>query len=487
MAERAALEPMRSAGQGALVAIIVGIALVCLGGCASSGKSAKAKKKRTVLMTTYDDARVGRESSVAVAAQVGILDDPVLNAYVNDIGHRLLRGIPRRGFNYQFSVVDQTEPNAFALPGGYIFISRGLLALANSEDELACVIGHEITHAAHRHSAAQQGLAKRGLNIGYMGAGKMASYSRDMERDADKGGQILCAAAGYDPMGMSTFLKSLGNYERLKVGYSRGRGFFDTHPGSVERAGVNAVRAGEMRWRKDPKLGDTRASLLAKTNGMAVGQRPGAGVFQGSYFLHPDLDFKLKFPSGWHLQNSAQAVAAMAPKGDAVIFLRADMPVGDAHEVAQAWVEKSQKESPFSIKESKPVKVGEIDAWRMRLQGSGGGQSVSASVTFIPYGAATWSVTGLTPTFRAKAYLGRTFATARSFGPLTDEERNSIYFTKLRIAKAHPGETLQTLAARSGNGWPVIDTATYNGIHIDHRFKGGESVKVFQEERYVPR
>ena len=465
------------------LAVILGLALSFLGGCASSKKP---KKKRTVLMTTYDDARVGRESSRAVAAQIGILDDPALNQYVNDIGHRLLRGIPRTGFDYQFSVVDQAEPNAFALPGGYIFISRGLLALANSEDELACVIGHEITHAAHRHSATQQGLADRSITFGRRGMARMASYSRDMERDADKGGQILCAAAGYDPMGMSTFLKTLGLYERLKVGYTRWGSFFDSHPGSVERAGANAVRAGEMRWHRNPALGDTRASLFAKTEGLAVGQRPQAGIFEGSEFFHPDLNFKLKFPMGWRLQNSAQAVSAMSKKGDAAIFLRADMPAGDPQEVAEAWVEKAREDSPIKVKDSRAVKVGLIDAWRMQIEGSGRGGGITAYVTFIPYGAATWSVTGMTPSIRAKTYVGRTLSTARSFGPMTDDERNSIYFTRLRFQTARAGESIQALSERSGNGWPIIDTATYNAIHINHRFEGGESVKVFQRERYIP-
>src|SRR6266850_5246603 len=134
-------------------------ALTVAFGCASSPKAQPgAAKKRTVLMTEYDDARVGRESAQDVKAELGVLEDAALAAYVDGIGRKLLRGVPLRGFDYQFSVVDMQEPNAFALPGGYVFISRGLLLLANSEDELACVIGHEITHAARRHAAAQQAL-----------------------------------------------------------------------------------------------------------------------------------------------------------------------------------------------------------------------------------------------------------------------------------------------------------------------------------------
>ena len=188
------------------LAISIGLlaAVLMLGQVACSSAPKSKKKKRTILMTEYDDARVGREASQDVAAQMGLLGNPDLDSYITEIGRKLLRGLPRRQFQFNFAVVDQVEPNAFALPGGYVFISRGLLLLANSEDELACVIGHEITHVAHRHAAAQQGLAKHisPVAMPWARAGRMAAYGRDMERDADKGGQLLCAAAGYDPMGM---------------------------------------------------------------------------------------------------------------------------------------------------------------------------------------------------------------------------------------------------------------------------------------------
>ncbi|MEE8166927.1 MAG: M48 family metalloprotease, partial [Myxococcota bacterium] len=133
--------------------------LVILGamGCASSGKK---RPKRTVLLTSADDVRVGAEAAKEVEASIGLLDNPELTAYIQRIGKKLLRGLPRRDFAYSFAIVDQMEPNAFALPGGHIYVSRGLLALVNDEDELACVMGHEIVHVAKRHSAQQQAVAR---------------------------------------------------------------------------------------------------------------------------------------------------------------------------------------------------------------------------------------------------------------------------------------------------------------------------------------
>jgi predicted Zn-dependent protease len=361
--------------------------------------------------------------------------------------------------------------------------------LVNTEDELACVIGHEITHAHNRHAAAQQQLGKRinPVAMPWNRVAKMAAYGRDMERDADRGGQVLCAAAGYDPMALSTFLEALGNYERLRVGYSRGPSFFDTHPGSTERASVNAIRAGEMRWTRDPLLGDTRTRYLQEIDGLAVGPRPEAGVFVGDRFIHPDLDLYLRFPPGWMLQNTNDAVGALAPRGAAVIFLQAEAPEGDAKIVAEQWLEKRREEQPLDVQEAKPVKIGDLDSWRMRLSAGSSAGSLTSYVTFIPYRVATWRITGITRSADAKSYLGRALATTRTFRPLTEEERNSLFASNLHLVVARPNETLQALSERSGNSVDIPELAATNGVFIDHRFEGGELVKIILKTPYAPK
>jgi predicted Zn-dependent protease len=466
----------------ALISILACAAALVFAACSSSPKRGGEKKKRTVLLTEYDDARVGAEASRDVEAEIGVLDDPELEAYVNRIGKRLLRGVPRRSFQYQFKVVDQLEPNAFALPGGYIFISRGLLTLANSEDELANVIGHEIVHAARRHAAARQDV-ERGtspLSMGWVRAANLAAYGRDMERTADRGGQQLAAAAGYDPMGMSTFLGSLGQMERLQIGRTRRPSFFDTHPGSRGRAAANAARARELRWKRDPALGETHLSYLRRIEGLPLGERPEAGIFQENLFLHPDLDFQISFPPGWQTSNSNRAVGAVSPRGDAVVFLTADMPAGEPREVAEAFAEKTKREFPVAVKESQPVKIGKLDAWRMRLEG---GRMV-AIVTFVPYRGMTWRITGFSRSDVAKRYLPNTLNTARSFRPLTEEQRKSIEVTRLALVEARAGEDLVALGNRTDNAWDPSHTAVLNGIFANHRFEGGELVKIARVEPY---
>jgi predicted Zn-dependent protease len=460
------------------LALVTTLALLgCAGG--SSGKS--KQKKRTVLLTTeYDDVRVGEEASQQVIAQMGLIEDPVLTEYINRIGQKLLRGVPRRGFRYRFHVVDQIEPNAFALPGGHIFISRGLLVVANDEDELACVIGHEITHVVHRHAAEQQALARHsgGLLGGFRAAGRMAAYSRDMERDADHGGQILCAAAGYSPLGMSTFLRSLDLLQRMQLGYARGAGFFDSHPGSRERAAVNAARANEIRWQRDPAVGDPRRAILAKTEGIAVGPRPETGMFQGSLFLHPKLGFKVRFPRDWHTSNSPQAVGASAPRGDAIVYLTADLPPGEPQQVAEQWLEKEREGGRIELRASNPVRVGTTPGWRMEVESFGGGLAVTGVVTFFPYAGATWRVVGIAPSRRAKAHRGNLTLPVRSFAPLEPGDADAMVALRMGVVEASPSEPIERLSLRTDNAWSVLETAVNNGVFSDHRFQRGDLVKI---------
>ena len=439
------------------------------------------RPKPPVLTTRADDARVGAEASKQVESQVGLLGDPTLAAYIQELGTRLARAVPRSS-GYQFKVVDQVEPNAFALPGGFIFISRGLIALANSEDELACVIGHEITHAARRHSARQQAIERaQPISMPWIRAGNLASYSRDMEREADRGGQQIAAASGYDPMGMATFLRDLERTERVRLGYSRLPSFFDTHPGTGERAGVNAVRANEIRWKRDPAHGDTRTSYLERIEGLALGQRPEAGIFEGRHFIHPILDFQLLFPAGWQTANTGGAVGATEPRGDAVIYLEAHPPSASLEQAAQLLLEEAPEGAKMQA--SQAIAIGGFDAWRLEISFPG---RVHAIVTLIDAGEVTYKITGMTKMGAIKRFRGRMLATPRSFRRLTPEQRAGIRVTRLRLVKARPGEQLGELSRRTGNAWNVLDTAVLNGLQSNDRFEGGELVKFALDEAWTP-
>ena len=456
-------------------------------GCASSGKKSSAAKdrpKRTVILTSKDDVIVGRQAAESVASQIGLLDDPELVAYVAGIGKKLLRGLPRREFAYHFAIVDQMEPNAFALPGGHVFVSRGLLALANNEDELANVLGHEIIHAAKRHSAQQQAIQRYQsvLSLPRSRAQMMAAYGRDMEREADELGQKLAATAGYDPMGMSTFMRRLDQRERLLIGAPRAPTFFDSHPGSRERASVNSMRSRELRWTRDPSLGNTRERLLDRIDGMVIGDRPETGVFVGERFMHPALGFEIRFPKGWDVQNSTQTVGARTRRGEAVVYLTVDMPEGDLVELADGFAAKLADEAGIKVTERKRVKLGSIDALRYTMTGGGMGRSLTARVTFFPFAGSTWRIVGLTHAAAANRYLPQILLTTRSFGPLTATHRGEIRIERLHVVLAHAGEDLRRMGQRTGNAWAPGVTALINGMLGNEIFKGGELMKIIRTE-----
>ncbi|HTO55357.1 MAG TPA: M48 family metalloprotease [Myxococcota bacterium] len=443
-----------------------------------------ARADRTVLLdSTYDDRDAGREGAKGVEAQIGLLNDKALDAYVQGIGDKLLRAIPNRPFEYQFRVVDQVAPNAFALPGGHIFVSRGLLALANDEDQLACVVGHEIGHVVKRHSAAQQESesGRFPLLSPVLRQGEMAAYSRDLERSADHDGQILCAAAGYDPRALADFLEAMMNWEKLETGSVREASFFDTHPASSERATVARVEASELRWTRDPKLGDPRAALLAHIDGLPLGQRPEAGMFLGDVFLHPSLGFKLRFPHGWAKANTPQAVGAQSPHGDAMVYLASDVPPGEPRQVAETWADKNVRDKGGEVENAAPFAVGGLPAWRLDVAGSTGGMSVRSIITFIPFADSVWRLTGAAVQSKD---LDTTLATTRSFRAVTDEDRANLRVTRLAVEHAQAGEDFTALTARTQNVWGSYQTAVFNGLLPDTRFQGGESVKIARESPY---
>lgn len=481
----------RRSRRPSLSLVALGVMALLVSACAGTrgGRSAQkadpdARPRRTVLLTTADDVRAGSEAAEAVAAEIGLLDDAELGRYVDRIGRKLLNGLPRREFAYRFSIVDEMEPNAFALPGGHVYVSRGLLALINDEDELACVIGHEIVHVARRHAAQQAAVARQQnpLALPIRRAGTLAAYGRDMEREADGLGQQLCAAAGYDPAAMARFLRSLDQRDRLLLGQPRRATFLDTHPGTRERAAANSVRASELRWTRDPGLGDVRARYLDRIDGLVIGDRPETGMFVGELFLHPELDFELRLPKDWHFYNTNRAVGALAPRREAAVFLLGDLPSGELESVAEAFAEKVRKDHGLRVTARQRIRLGAEPALRYAFEGGRGPSGIAAQVTFFAFAGGTWRLVALAPLAAADRYFATLQPTLRSFGPLSEAHRAQLELRRLRIEIARAGEDVTALATRTGSVLPPAATALLNGLLGDEAFRGGELLKVVRRE-----
>jgi predicted Zn-dependent protease len=461
-----------------------------------------------VLSTEDRDRAAGEREAEQVAAELGIVEAPELDAYLDRLGRRLVVHAPRRRFDYAFQIVDQDVPNAFALPGGFVYVSRGLLALANSEDELANVLAHEIVHVSARHAAGRQEAAATVVNplmlpgvlIGavlgervgevlagpfqILNVGYVARYSREQESEADRMGQQIAAQAGFDPAGLASFLRSLENSERLRVGFSRLPGFLDTHPANPERAAAAAARARDLAREGASTVAPASEDYLRRLEGLLVGDNPREGLIQGDRFLHPDLDFTLRFPESWKPFNTPRAVGALSGRREGEVFLEHQGPGDDPRAAADAFLAELPRGLALGILRREELRIAGLAAHRLAARAGAPEGDRYVEVTWIAHAGAVYRITASAPLAVARRYRGALALVPRSFRPLTPAERDSIRVTRLRLVPARPEETLESLSARSGNAWDGQRTAVMNGVFSDARLARGQLVKVALPEPY---
>ena len=454
----------------------------------SSEEADEPRSGRIVLKTVYDDKRVGDDQSKVIEAELGLVKDEALIEYIRSVGIRLLRHAPARPFDYEFKIVDQSVPNAFALPGGKIYVSRGLLALVESEDELAGVIGHEITHAAERHSAALIDYARRfnPFAIGYLRAGAIAAYSREEENDADRGGQLMAAKAGYDPTGIAKFLRKLDASERYEVGWSRLPYFLATHPTSPKRAALASDRAAGISWeRQSGVAADSPLAYYSKIDGLVLGDDPAGGLFVDGRFIHPDLGFSIRFPRGWTTMNGFDAVSAISPARDAQATLTIEGEGTDIGQVVDEFIKNEVDGVRVRVRERRHVKLGDLPAIRIEGTASAGLGGLVHQMTFVAHQGYVYRLSVIAAS--ATKYRGRGRAFAHSFRPLDDAGLYSLEVTRLRIARARANETLQGLSERTHNELELVLTGVMNDLFASSTLEKGTPIKIGLTEPFLPK
>ncbi len=457
-----------------------------LAGCAGQPPASRPPPRTTVLSSEADDARAGQESARAVQASLGLVDDAKLTAYVDAVGRKLVPHAAQRSFLYRFHVVNQWGPNAFALPGGAIYVSRGALVLAGSEDELANVLAHEITHAAERHAAARQAYVEQlhPLSLGFLRAAQIAAYSRDQERAADAGGQRIAAAAGYDPAGITRFLQSLDLVDRLQMGASRIPTFLDTHPGSADRVAATAFLASSLSARAPRDAAASREVYLQHVDGLVLGADPAEGAVQGARFLHPDLGFAVSFPMGFEIANTPSAVVAFSPSRDARFALEHAGRGDDPRAVADAAIARLAAEYGAEVTDAQELRTACCPAYVVRGRAGAPGGAIAGQLSWIAFGGNVYRLSAAAPIQRIEKYLDRARMMLRSFRPLTAEERESIQVDRLRLVRARAGESIAALSARSGNVYDVHRTAVANGLQPGDVLAEGQLIKIGVSEPY---
>jgi len=451
-----------------------------------------------VLVTESQEIAIGKREDTNVRKQYGVYDDAQLQQYVNEIGQRLAKVSHRSGLDYRFLVMDSPDVNAFALPGGYIYITRGILAYLNSEAELAGVLGHEIGHVTARHSV-QQLSAHTAANVGVtvlqifvpqagsmlgsnviniLGGALLSGYGREHELEADRLGAEYLARTGYDPQAMVKVVGVLKNQELFdaEVAKAEGRqprayhGLFASHPDNDTR--LQQV-VGEAARFKQAATHTGQEEFLRRSDHMIYADNPNQGVLRNHHFYHAELGLAVSFPAGWRVRNRPQNVTATSPEGEAFLDLRAGGPAkGSPAEVLRRALKLSSGE------EVTLTTVNGLQAAIVNTSLSGRPTRVAC----VFHGKSAYLVGAQARTSAAfSQYENDIQASIMSFREMTDEERAFAQPLRLRVITAQPGITYQELARRSPLGrFAEGHLRVINGMYPAGEPVAGQPLKIVE-------
>jgi predicted Zn-dependent protease len=451
-----------------------------------------------VTMSESQEVQVGRDEDVKVRQQYGVYDDKALQQYVNEVGQRLARASHRPTLQYRFTVVDSPEINAFALPGGYVYITRGIMSYLNSEAELAGVLGHEIGHVTARHGVQQQSaatVASVGATllelfvpvlrnqagdtaISTLGNMALSGYGREHELEADRLGAQYLVRTGYDPQAMIKVIAALKNQELFdaEVAKTEGRqprayhGVFASHPDNDTRLQQVVGEAGH------PVSGATRvnqAEFLRVIDKMVFADSAAQGIVRNSNFYHADSGIALTFPRDWHIQNRPDSVVARNSAEDTIIDLRS----------------------------AGPAQGSPVDALRKVLHGNQGTETTQLSINGLQAAITTTSLQGM-PARVALVFIGKSAfviggqaktaqvmqralpeinASINSFRAISEAERKLARPLTLHVINAPKDARFAELARNSPLGKNALSQLRLiNGLYPNGEPLAGQPLKVIE-------
>ena len=503
--------------------------LVCLALAASACATNPVTGKRQIsFMSEEQEIRTGQEMDAEVRREMGVYQDEALEKYIEDVGMKLAHESQRPNLPWHFTIVDSPAVNAFALPGGYIYITRGILPYLDNEAQLAGVLGHEIGHVAARHSAQQytrSAATSVGVLIGSIfvpavrpfgnlaesGLGMMfLKYSRENEVQADSLGAEYAAAGGWDPAQVPEFLTTLSRIDEVSD-RSGTPNWLQTHPqpeNRVERvqATVSKVRPAAPLENGAQSLIINRDEYLQKIDGMIFGENPEEGIVRGAEFIHPSLRFAVTFPDGWDITNGEEQVVAQEP-GNKIFMELETIRATQSRNLEQA-AERHMTGAGYRLVDGSATTINGLDAFIGTYQGSASGiGKVTVRGAHIA-GPSTRTTAARSPstgaggqgTGRASAALGAgsvyfvggiakpedyphveaAFNDAiKSFRALARNEADDVQPNKVELYTAREGDTWQSIAQRAGKGFVKATTlAIMNDHAVDDQPKPGERLKI---------
>ena len=479
--------------------------VVLLAACGTTNQNLITGENQRGAYSWQQEVQLGTEADRQIQAQFGLYDeDPALTAYVERVARDVLAtsaytdpNTPAeiRNTPFYFRILDSPVVNAFALPGGYVYVTRGLMAFLENEAQLAVVLGHEVGHVLGRHSSEQAaraqlnqfGLLGAAVLGGVVGGGRVAEgilnyggtglqllqfkHSRGAEREADIAGVAYAEFAGYEASEAARFFVAL-----QRLGEQSGQNlpnFLSTHPNPGERAATIPQLA-----ESDPRFQGTEvgaAEYLRMIGGIVLGEDPRQGFTEGNTFYHPELRFRFDYPQGWRTQNSPAAFVMGEPNGQAVVQLTLAQ-----QQSAQAAAQALASQQGVQVQSSGGLSVNGNRAYRVEGAAQQQNGAIAFSATFIEYGGNVYQLLGLTSTAGFSRYRGLFRSVADSFVRLNDSRYLNREPTRLEVVTAPGGSSLQALLRNRTlpGGLTAEDVAIMNQVTLGQAIPAGQPIKL---------
>jgi predicted Zn-dependent protease len=480
------------------------LAGVFLAACATE-VSPVTGQRRAYGLSWNQELQIGQQHDAQLQEQLGVYEDPDLDAYVDAVGQRVLAVSDMRREStpeqyqqaeFTFRVMNSPAINAFALPGGYIYVTRGMLAHLQNEAQLAVVLGHEIAHVAARHASQQAlrgQLGQLGViagailgqqvlggsaaeNIMQLGGGAfqalMLSYSREAERESDRLGVEYASLAGYSAAEGAWLFRTLQRVAERERGAAVPN-WQSTHPDPGQRQ-LNIVEMA-AKWSQVTDSTEVgQEAFYAAIDGMVLGDDPREGYVENGLFLHPELHFQFPVPQGWQVRNERALVAMLEPQGRAALVLQA-VPFRTAREAA-AQLANSQG---VRVINSGQTRVGEFNAFRLIAQGASQQGPVGIDAVFIEDSDRVYAFIGYAP--------GQIFSSVQpvfsrvvsGYQRLTDPTALAAQPNRLRIVTANRAAPFRTFVpGELRYGLTAEELAIINQLELDDVVEPGQRLKL---------
>ncbi len=459
------------------------VALLALWGCSTNPATGRPQ---LALISEQQEVQIGRDYDQEIQRLLGVYPDPKLQEYVSRIGQKLAAGSERPDLAWTFRVVDDPVVNAFALPGGHVYVTRGLMTHLTSEAQLAAVLGHEIGHVTARHAVTQlskariarigliagsilspalAGFAARGLDVLFL------KYSRDDERQADDLGLRYMYAEGYDPREMPRVFEVLRQVSQMQGG-QRIPDWQSTHPSEEERirtTGREVARLG----RDFSGRAINREEYLRSLEHVAFGQNPREGYFLGSTYVQPALATRIRFPDGWKAASGRSSVEAVAPNQDALVVMTLS---GEAswRKAAREFFLHKGSENGETLATDVNGQPGVVRTFGLAGTDAGDLQGVAG---FVEYGGRVYQILGVTRAEDWQRYQEALTAAVESFRPETDRRLLDVQPKRLEIVTLPAAMTLEEFSRQYPSTVDLKTLALINQADAATGFAAGDELK----------